>query len=40
MQDAIEIGVMNRTAEGWLNISDLFRVAAGVSRRGGVSAIR
>jgi len=40
IEAAIDIGVMNRTADGRLNIPDLFRVAAGIGRRGGVRAIR
>ncbi|SFM50361.1 hypothetical protein SAMN05421721_107127 [Ectothiorhodospira mobilis] len=40
IEAAIEIGVMSRTADGRLNIPDLFRVAAGIGRRGGVRAIR
>lgn len=40
VQAAIEIGVMNRTADGRLNIPDLFRVAAGIGRRGGVRPVR
>lgn len=40
IEAAIEIGVMNRTGDGRLNIPDLFRVAAGIGRRGGVRAIR
>lgn len=36
----IEVGVMSRTADGRLNMPDLFRVAAGIGRRGGVRAIR
>lgn len=39
-QAMIEIGVINRTADGRLNMPDLFRVAAGIGRRGGVRAIR
>jgi len=39
-QALIEIGVINRTADGRLNMPDLFRVAAGIGRRGGVRAIR
>jgi len=39
-QAIIEIGVINRTADGRVNIPDLFRVAAGIGRRGGVRAIR
>ncbi|HSH49489.1 MAG TPA: hypothetical protein VK991_12965 [Halomonas sp.] len=40
IEAAIEIGVVNRTADRRLNIPDLFRVAAGIGRRGGVRAIR
>ncbi len=40
IEAAIEIGVMSRTADGRMNIPDLFRVAAGIGRRGGVRAIR
>jgi hypothetical protein len=36
----IEIGVMNRLSDERLNIPDLFRVAAGIGRKGGVRAIR
>lgn len=36
----VGIGVMNRLADGRLNIPDLFRVAAGIGRKGGVKAIR
>lgn len=39
-QTMIEIGIMNRTADGHLNILDLFRVAVGIGRHGGVRAIR
>lgn len=40
IQALIEIGVMNRIPDGRLNIPDLFRVAAGIGRRGGVRAIK
>ncbi len=36
----IEIGVMSRIADGRFNIPDLFRVGAGIGRKGGVRAIR
>jgi hypothetical protein len=36
----VEIGVMNRLADQRLNIPDLFRVAAGIGRKGGVKAIK
>jgi hypothetical protein len=36
----IEVGVISRLADGRLNIPDLFRVAAGIGRKGGVRAIR
>ncbi|MCK9504246.1 MAG: hypothetical protein M0Q95_08685 [Porticoccaceae bacterium] len=36
----IEIGVMSRLPDNRLNIPDLFRVAAGIKRRGGVKAVR
>ena len=35
----IEVGVISRLADGRLNIPDLFRVAAGIGRKGGVRAI-
>lgn len=40
VEAAIEIGVMSRTTDGRLNVPDLFRVAAGIGRKGGVRAIR
>lgn len=40
IEAVIEIGVMSRIADGRLNMPDLFRVAAGIGRRGGVRAIR
>lgn len=40
IQAVIEIGVLSRMADGRLNMPDLFRVAAGIGRRGGVRAIR
>lgn len=36
----IEIGVINRLSDGRLNVPDLFRVAAGIGRRGGVRPMR
>lgn len=39
IQTLIEIGVMSTIPDGRLNIPDLFRVAAGIGRRGGVRAI-
>ncbi|MCG5516384.1 MULTISPECIES: hypothetical protein [unclassified Ectothiorhodospira] len=39
-QVLIGIGVINRTADARLNMPDLFRVAAGIGRRGGVRPIR
>lgn len=40
IQTLIEIGVMNKLKDGRLNIPDLFRVAAGIGRKGGVRPIR
>lgn len=40
IETLIEIGVMSRLADGRLNIPDVFRVAAGIGRKGGVKAIR
>ena len=36
----IEVGVLNRLTDDRLNIPDLFRVAKGIGRKGGVRAIR
>jgi len=36
----VEIGVMSRIADGRFNIPDLFRVGAGIGRKGGVKAVR
>ena len=36
IQALIDIGVANRIPDGRLNIPDLFRVAAGMGRKGGV----
>jgi len=40
IQALIEIGVISKLTDGRLNIPDLFRVAAGIGRKGGVKAIR
>ena len=40
IQALIEIGVINRLGDGRLNMPDLFRVAAGIGRRGGVRPVR
>lgn len=40
LEAAIEIGMMRRAVDGRINIPDLFRVAAGIGRRGGVPPIR
>ncbi len=40
LQDLIRIGVISTSTDQRLNMPDLFRVASGIGRRGGVKAIR
>lgn len=40
LQTLVEIGVVHIMSDGRVNIPDLFRVGAGIGRRGGVRAVR
>jgi len=40
IQELIEIGVMTRRADGRLDLPDVYRIAFGVGRRGGVPRVR
>jgi hypothetical protein len=39
-EDLVEIGVLYRTSDGRVNVPDVFRVAFGLKRKGGVKPVR
>jgi hypothetical protein len=40
IDDLVELAVLSRTEDGRINVPDIFRVSAGMKRRGGVPAAK